>query len=409
MISYDQAQNIIQQAGPLETVTLPAQEACGYVLAEQIASTVLVPPFANSAMDGFAVRAQDIADATKDSLITLPIVGSTVAGDQPSSGTHGAWEIMTGAPVPSGYDAVVKIEDVVVEQNNVRFSASVETGNNIRKAGEDFIDGDEVAKSGTLLTPYHIMALATVGCKMASVYRKPNMTVFSTGKELVEDEDVPLQPGQIRNSNGPYLMSTLREMGLTPNYGGMIADEPKQFEIRLEAALPQADIIISTGAVSAGKHDFIPDSLRKLGADILFHKVAIRPGKPILYARFPNGTHYFGLPGNPISAAVGLRFFVTPLLRQLQGLLPEIPVATNLLMPSPKKKGLRFFRKAHISIDTGGKLQLRILDGQESFKISPMLKANAWAVLTEDQDGVNVGEAVLVYPLISSKWELESV
>ncbi|MCB2081284.1 MAG: hypothetical protein KDD76_01530, partial [Rickettsiales bacterium] len=153
-------------------------------------------------------------------------------------------------------------------------------------------------------------------------------------------------------------------------------------------------------------HDFIPDSLQKLGAEILFHKVAIRPGKPILYARFPSGTHYFGLPGNPISAAVGLRFFIVPLLRELQGVLPEVPLTARLLTSSPKKKGFRFFRKAHISVVTGGKLHLHILDGQESFKIRPMLKANGWAVFTEDQTGTELGEAVAIYPLLPGQWEL---
>ncbi len=409
MILYDNALAILQRANSLKPLTLPAQNACGYVLAEKVKSTVQVPPFANSAMDGFAVRAKDISDTTKDSPTTLPIVESTVAGDQPSSGTHGAWEVMTGAPVPNGYDAVVKVEDVTIKQNNVQFFAPVNPGNNIRKVGEDFTDSDEIANSGTLLTPYHIMALAAVGQKNVSVYRKPDITVFSTGKELVENADSVLKPGQIYNSNGPYLTTTLQEMGYATHYGGTIADEPEQFESRLEAALPQADVIVSTGAVSAGKYDFIPDLLRKLGANILFHKVAIRPGKPILYAQFSNGTHYFGLPGNPISAAVGLRFFIIPLLHVLQELLPETPITARLLMPSPKKSGLRFFRKAHISVATGGKLQLHILNGQESFKIHPMLEANGWAALTENTKGTEIGEAVAVYPLIPGRWKLEAV
>lgn len=409
MISYDEAIAIIHSADPLETSTLPAQEACGYVLAERIESTVQVPPFANSAMDGFAVRAQNIADATENSPIFLPIAGSTVAGDLPSFGKRGAWEIMTGAPVPEGYDAVVKVEDVLVDKGQITFSAPTNKGNNIRLAGEDFTEGDEIANQGTVLSPYHVMALASIGQKDVCVYRKANITVFSSGKELIENEGASLKPGQIRNSNGPYLMTALQQMGYAPHYGGMVADEPGQFENRLEAALPGADVIISTGAVSAGKHDFIPTSLQALGAEILFHKVAIRPGKPILYAQFPDGTHFFGLPGNPISAAVGLRFFAIPLLNRLQGMQPEDPITARLLMPAPEKKGLRFFLKAHIAVTTGGKFQLHILDGQESFKISPMLKANSWAILAEDFNGTELGEAVAVYPLLPNHWALEAV
>ncbi len=406
MILYEKAVAMLQAVNPLGTIRLPAQDACGYVLAETVASRVQIPPFANSAMDGFAVRAEDVAAASVSEPVVLTIAGSTHAGAQPASGEGGAWEIMTGAPMPSGYDSVVKIEDVAVAKSHVQLSSPVDMGSHVRNAGEDFADQDEIASVGTLLTPYHIMALAAIGQKRVSVYRRPEITIFNTGQELVEDADVTLKPGQIRNANGPYLMAALQEMGYVPRYACAIADEPEHFERCLEAALPQADIVISTGAVSAGKHDFIPDSLRALGADILFHKVAIRPGKPILYARFSEGTHYFGLPGNPISTAVGLRFFVKPLLRSLQNRSPETPIMARLLTPSPKKKGFRFFRKAYISVAAGGELQLQILDGQESFKIHPMLRANGWAVMTENADGNEPGEAIAVYPLTSNQWAL---
>ena len=407
MISYEKALNTLCKVSTIQTMTLPLQKSCGYTLADTIKSKVQIPPFANSAMDGFAVSAKTIANATQSSPIALPIVGKTVAGDPPSSGTHGVWEIMTGAPMPSGYDAVVKIEDVLVDGSMVVFSSPTTTGDNVRLAGEDFSSGDTLAVPGDEVSPYHIMALATINQKKVSVYRKPDITIFSTGKELIEDVNIALKDGQIRNSNGPYLMTALNQMGYRPNYGGTIADEQEVFEERLKKALTQADIIISTGAVSAGKHDFIPNSLSKLGAKILFHKVSIRPGKPILYAQFSDGTHYFGLPGNPISAAVGLRFFVTPLLNALQGMQQEKPITTTLLTPSPKKKGFRFFRKAYSTVDSHGQLKTHILDGQESFKINPMLKANSWAVLLEDADGTDLHTPVIIYPLLANQWVLE--
>ena len=409
MISYEEALATLRNPGRLKTITLPVGEASGYVAARDVTSEVLVPPFANSAMDGFAVYSENLADASKESPVTLPIAGSTVAGDTPCVARSGAWEIMTGAPVPQGYDAVVKIEDVAVRGHDVTFMAPAQGKNNMREAGEDFLIGDAVVHSGTLLTPYHVMALATVGHKDVTVYSKPNITIFSTGKELIEEADSPLLPGQIRNANGPYLMAALQESGFQPSYGGMIADDPTVFETRIRETLSEADILISTGAVSAGRHDFIPECLRKLGAKIVFHKVAIRPGKPVLYARFPDGTHYFGLPGNPVSAAVGLRFFVVPLLRHLQGMEQESPITARLLMPSPKKKGLRCFRKSHVSVTTGGRLQLEILHGQESFKIHPMLRANCWASFAEDQDGTEIGAAVQIYPLMPGRWGLGAV
>lgn len=406
MISYEAALDILRaQAAPFFTA-LPVNEACGYVAAEDITSDVQVPSFANSAMDGFAVRSADLRDASPDNPVKLALAGCTVAGDNPSAGESGAWEVMTGAAVPEGYDAVVKVEDTSVQEEHISFTTPVPVQHNIRKAGEDFTPGIPIIKSGTVITPFHVMALATIGKRMIAIAPTPKVTVFSTGKELVEEATSPLLPGQIRNSNGPYLMAALGELPACAQYGGIIADDPSVFEASIKNALGNTDIIISTGAVSAGKHDFIPDSLRKLGAEIFFHKVAIRPGKPILYARFKDGTHYFGLPGNPVSAAVGLRFFVIPLLHRLQGMDAEMPTTTRLLLPHPKKQGLRFFYKAHAAMTVGGKLRMEVLKGQESFKIHPLLAANCWVSLSETQDGTEIGEPIEMYPLTPDRWSL---
>ena len=405
MISYDEALALLAEAQPLATKVLPLADACGHVLAEALASPIQVPSFANSAMDGFAVRAGDLDAACAASPVTLPVAGGSVAGDEPSRGHGGAWEIMTGAPLPQGYDAVVRKEEVMVEDRHVRFSAPVAQGRNIRYAGEDFRAGDAIAAPGMPLDPYHVMAFAAVGIARVAVHQRPAITVFSTGCELSDDPRAPLRRGQIHNANGPYLMAALRELSYRPRYGGTITDNPERFAAKLEEALPQADVLLSTGAVSAGKHDFIPDCLRALGAQIVFHKLAIRPGKPILYARFPDGRHYFGLPGNPISVAVGLRFFVFPLLRRLQAIsAAERPISARLHAPAAKKAGLRFFAKAQLAMTSDGSVRLQVLDGQESFKIHPMLRANGWAVFTEEQSGAQAGEIVSVYPLWPGKW-----
>ncbi len=409
MITYDAALSILFAAKQTNIMHIPLNEASGYVAAQHITSSVQVPPFANSAMDGFAVRAQDIRDACEAAPVTLPIIASSFAGDAPAFGSGGAWEIATGAPLAAGYDSVVKSEDVTVQDKTVTFTAPIEAGSHIRIAGGDFAVGDDIIRTGTQLTPYHIMALAALGQDTVSVYSKPNITLFSTGKELVDDANTPLKPGQIRNANMPYLMSALKDMGYMRHYGGLIADAPAEFEHRLKQALPHADIIMSTGAVSAGKHDFIPRSVQNCGGIIHFHKVAIRPGKPILYAQFPNGTHYFGLPGNPISAAIGLRFFIIPLLRHMQAMTQETPLRAQLQTPAHKKQGFRFFRKAYIHVTPDGKLHVHINHGQESHKIHPMLKANGWAILTEAQDKINAGEAINIYPLMPHKWAFDAV
>ena len=411
MISYGEALEILLQQQKFSPITRSIKDAYGYTAAQNVISTVSVPSFSNSAMDGFAVHSAALANISDKAPLTLSVTGSTVAGDMPTSGAGGAWEIMTGAPIPSGYDTVIKVEDVHVANKNtdgrptkIVLTQAAQINSNIRNAGEDITTGDLIIKNGTVITPFHVMALGAIGQKKIMVAPKPRVAVLSTGKELVDDADIPLLPGQIRNSNAPYLLAALEEFSVPTHYCGAISDNPQTFAKAIQKTLPENDIIISTGAVSMSKHDFIPNSLVELGAEILFHKVAIRPGKPILYAKFPDGTHYFGLPGNPASTAVGFRFFVVPFLQHLQGMEKEQYMMVPLLEPSSKKGGLRFFRKAQILLTAEKKIQLKILQGQESFKISSLLQSNCWAILTENQNDLGIGEEVKVYPLMPNRW-----
>ncbi len=406
MVSYNEALAILLKQKKFSPIVRSVDEASGYVSRQAVVSHGRVPPFRNSAMDGFAVRRADLACASAGDPITLRVAGRAVAGDAPCEGSEGAWEIMTGAPVPTGYDCIVPIENVVIrvrdEDGNpqeVVFTSPVLDKDNLRDAGEDFMPGDLIVERGVMLTPFHLMALAAVGQRDIETAPKPNVIVFSTGKEVVDHATAPLLPGQIHNSTAPYLMASLAKLSVQAGYGGVIKDAPEIFEARIDKALPKSEMVISTGAVSAGRHDFVPGSLRRLGAEILFHKVAVRPGGPLLYARFSDGTHYFGLPGNPVSVAVGLRFFVMPLLRHLQGRGAEYPITARLAAPYAKKSGRRFFCKARLSVDETSTLQVLILPGQESFKISPLLSANCWAALTEDQSSLEAGDKVDIYPL----------
>ena len=417
MIPYAKALDLLLRAEKLSPISLPINNACGSAAAQNIVSEVHIPPWANASMDGFAVRSDDLADASEKNPITLSVMGSSAAGDAPSGSASraiGAWEIMTGAPVPEGYDAVVQIEKTIISQKNaenrvqkITFTQAPSPKNNIRLAGEDFAPGDLIIESGALISPFHVMALAAAGQKNIMAAPQPRVAVFSTGKELADDMNAPLLPGQIRDSNSPYLMAAFGALPVQARHGGVIHDEPEIFEEKIRQAWLDTDIFISTGAVSEGRHDFIPDSLRKLGAEILFHKIAVRPGKPILYARFPNGAHYFGLPGNPVSAAAGLRFFVVPLLRHMQGMSIEKPLTARLLTPHPKKQGWRIFCKACLSISAEEKLQVEILKGQESFKIHPLLAANCWAVFAENQNGADAGDKIAIYPLTPGQWNIK--
>lgn len=416
MISYQEALAMLLKQKQLSQTIIPIDNCAAYVAGEDILSSVFVPSFINSAVDGFAVRSQDLETASLDDPVSLKVMGRTMAGDACAemddahgdvSAVLGAWEIMTGACVPSGYDAVVPVENVQILSSDlderpkeVAFTAPVTRQANIRLAGEDYKPGEVIIPKGSKLNSVAIMALSAIGEKHIPVIPKPRVTLFSSGNEVVTDCSVDLQSGQIRDANGPYLFSALNESSLAiTKFAGVLADNIKQFQTSILKAKDTTDVFISTGGVSAGRHDFIPDALRDLGAEILFHKVAIRPGKPILYGRLPNGSHYFGLPGNPISAAVGFRFFVLPLLRHLQGMPLEQPLKARLNHKAVKTHDFHFFAKSNLSITDEADLVVDLLEGQESFKTHPLIKSNCWAVFNENDYELGLGDLIDVYPL----------
>ncbi|PCI51066.1 MAG: molybdopterin molybdenumtransferase MoeA [Alphaproteobacteria bacterium] len=408
MLPYADALKIILSGRePQSTKTVSLNHALGQISAARITGTENIPPFHNSAMDGYAVKSNSVRDATMENPVILCVDGSTMAGDSPSDGGDGAWEIMTGAPVPDAYDAVIRIEDTrILETNDKQRPIKISImergfpGKNIRKAGTDFCPGDLLIEKRVEITPHHIMVLAALGQDNIPVTTPPKAAVISTGKELVDEMDRTLLPGQIRNCNAPYLMQSLKSHGIPATNEGTIFDEPEKFEQKVREILSKdVQIILSSGAVSMGRYDFIPDGLRAMGAEILFHKTAIRPGKPILFARFPCGTTYFGLPGNPVASAVGLRFFAYPLIRKLRGMKPENPVQAVLKNDFSKDSLFRFFQKSFCQHDEKGRLVVEILPGQESFKIKPMLAQNCWAVIPEGGLSLKAGTMIDIYPL----------
>lgn len=398
MIRYNDSLAIIRQhTTPIETASVPLAAALGKIAARNYTSAISLPSFRNSAMDGFAVRHADIAAASAENPVTLPILQTIVAGNAIKAASNkGTAQIMTGAPVPDGYDAVVVVEEVTISGDHVRFTKPAKAGQNIRLPGEDVAQGQHVMRRGDIITPERLMLLAAVGLNEVEAFQLPPLHVFATGTELV-DGSAPLREGKIYNSNAPYLMACAQAEGLAAQYGGILVDDAAVFE-RTIAALAPPSIVITTGAVSKGTWDFIPESLNRLGAVTHFHRVNIRPGKPVLFATLPNGSWFFGLPGNPISAAIGFRFFVKPLLRALQGLAPEQPMMAKLARGFTKKGDFRQFLKATAHVDVKGELMVDISSGQESFKIAPLAECNAWAVLTENRNDYPAGTAIPVYP-----------
>jgi len=397
-LAYDAALRIVLDASHQLPVEACSISAClGRILAAPVTSTVVLPPFDNSAMDGFALRGDSIVTAGSD----ISIEGQQAAGDGMAHARDGAWEIMTGARIPEGLDRVVPVEQTQrLSDTRVRLLADVGPGQNVRTAGSDVAVGEHVLASGTSLQPQHVMLLAALGVPQVSVVARPRIAVICTGRELVDDPSQALAPGHIRNSNGPFLAARLPLAGAAVVHVETVGDDADDFESALRRALDAgAKIIITSGAVSMGRYDFVPQALQRFHAQTLFHKVAIRPGKPLLFARLPDDVLLFGLPGNPIAVAVGLRFFVEPALRVMFGLAQETPWRIPLSNAYSKKPRLRFHLKSHLHMDAHGQLAVQVLDGQESYRIRPLSDANAWTIVPADVDALPAGAPVDVYSL----------
>lgn len=399
MISYHDALAIIlKQAKQSATQKLPLLDSLDKIAACDMQSAIPVPSFRNSAMDGFAVISSQLDAASEKNPVTLSVASAIAAGDDvATTDAAKAVQIMTGAAVPEPYDAVVPVEVVAHIGSEVTFTKPSRQGDHIRHAGEDVARGQCVLRKGERITPEIIMLLSAIGICEVEVMCLPRLHLISTGNEISDDYAVPLKGSQIYNSNAPYLLAAARQQGLEIQYEGIVRDEPALFEAKL-IAMSEPAIIISTGAVSKGVWDFIPDSLKKLGATIHFHRVNIRPGKPVLFATLPNGSFYFGLPGNPISAAIGFTFFVMPLVRALQGTAQHVALTAKLADSFTKKGDFLQFLKAGLSVDAAGQLIADISQGQESFKISPMAANNAWVVLDASKSQWKAGDAVTVVP-----------
>lgn len=403
MISYAEALVLIAQEAQLQPVRLVERNAAlGHLAADDIRARFDIPPFHNSAMDGFALRAIQTAGASGQTPQRIRVSHCIAAGDVlDNPDPNLAVEIMTGAKMPEGFDCVVPIEKVRVIQGDNGHTAEIDlqsaqgVGDNVRYAGEDFKCGQVIATPGTRLHAGHMAAMAATGLHAVPVFTMPEVAVLTTGKEVSDAYHVPLQAGEIYNSNTPYLLADLAQAGIAALDAGNVGEDAQLFVDTLNAT-QNARIVISTGAVSMGKWDFIAELLEQQGARIIFHGVGIKPGKPILFAVLNDGRYYFGLPGNPVSTAVGLRFFVQPLIGQLLG-MPEAHCWGVALAHNFHKKGnFRQFLKARLAPDEHGQMRLSILDGQESFKISPLLNMNCWAILGEDQNDLKQGDMVRI-------------
>lgn len=354
MIGPDEAWSIVlRYVQPLPPVEVTLEDALGCCLAEPVRADRDIPAEDRSAMDGYAVRSADLQSAPRE----LRLVGEVAAGNPadlmvvPGSCVR----IYTGASIPPGADAVAILEQAEEREGWVSFRKPVAAGENIFRRGEDAREGDELLPAGTRVGGVEIGICAAVGKSRVLVYRPPRVAILCTGTELVAHDRIP-PPGSVRNSLGPALAATLRQWGFPAARYRIIPDRPSAIRSALRRCLRSADLVLITGGVSAGRYDCVPEALAAIGATIHFHRVAMKPGKPSLYATFGENQHIFGLPGNPLSSLTTLHEFALPALRRLSGL----PVSScrpglrvTLAEPLPRPAGRLRYHLARLDWGDG--------------------------------------------------------
>lgn len=399
VIEINQAIEIVlKQCCALSTVKLPLSNALFGTLAKPVATDIDQPPFDRSLMDGYAVRAGDTSDAP----VVLRVVGQIAAGVMPQTaiGAGEAMQINTGAPIPSGADAVVRVEGTELDATGVSVTVleSVRPGQFITPRGKYKKAGESVLPAGSLLTPVNIGVCASAGAALVEVYRQPRVAVVVTGDELVDVGERPTW-GQIRNSNQYVLGSLIRSVHCEAIVQTPAKDDPLAIKEAVQNAA-QCDVICMTGGVSMGAFDFVPQVLRELGAAVHFHKISIKPGRPTLFATLPGGQLVFALPGNPVSAIVAFRLLVAPALAALQGrneVLQSRQATLRGVLPADGQR-LAYY-PARVTVDGNGGYIAHLLSWHGSGDALGMAGAEAFVVRPPGSPPAQDGDAVQFIPL----------
>jgi molybdopterin molybdotransferase len=397
MISVEQAlEHVLSGVQTLSPLEVNLQEAYGCVLARDLVADQDIPAFASSAMDGFAVRAADVAQASTDSPVVFPIVGSAMIGQRPDAtvGHREAVRIATGAPIPAGADTIVPIEQCRVTGDAVRIFEGPPEGRHIRPAGEDVRAGEALIRAGRRLAAPELGLLATAGIPHPLVHPRPRVVVLSTGDELIEPGKEPTF-GQVRDSNAYTVYGQLREVGAMPVMAGIVTDDVEQLRETILDHLVQADAFISSGGVSVGERDVVKAAFKDRG-EVEFYRVAMQPGMPQGFGHI-EGKPYFGLPGNPVSVFVSFEIFIRPALLKLMGRRelgrPEVRARLEGEISGPREKAQ--FARVHVHREASGWVA-RPTGGRGSNLIATVARANGLAVIPPGQAGASPGSEVRV-------------
>jgi molybdopterin molybdotransferase len=395
---------VLDGIGSIDPIELTLLDAQGLLLAENVTSSVALPGFDNSAMDGYAVRAVDTRNASGDNPVELPVVGDVVAGatSRAGMGPGLAMRIMTGAPIPAGADAVIPLEETDRGVARVRIGRPVHSGECVRRTGEDLPAGAPALGAGAALGPQQLALLAAIGRDRVVVRPRPRILVISTGSELIDVGHVPAF-GEVTDSNSYLIASAAKDAGADARRTGIVPDDHSKLLDVLENQLLRADVLITTGGVSMGAFDVVKQALSELGT-VDFVRVAMQPGKPQGFGHLGNRVPIFCLPGNPVSALVSFEVFVRPAIRKLLGKrnLQRATVQAVALEGAQSPAGRRQYRRGVLHREANGGYSVSFVGGAGSHLIASMASANCLVVIDEEVTEVVAGSRVTVIPLLLS-------
>lgn len=393
MVPVEEAREwILSQIQPLSPIELPLQEGYGCVLAQDVVAEVGIPEFSSSAMDGFAVRSNDVAEATRGAPVELRIVGRARIGHRPEAvvGWREAVRIDTGAPIPAGADCVVPIEDCEVAGDVARILRAVPPGKHIRPAGEDVRAGEVLVPAGRRLSAPEVGLLATAGRAQVLAYPRARVVVISTGDELVEPGETATF-GQVRDANSFTIHAALRDAGAVPFLAGIVRDDVEEFRETILSHLVQADAFISSGGVSVGERDVVKRAFFRRG-DVTFYRVAMQPGMPQAFG-FVEGKPYFGLPGNTVSVFVAFEVLVRPAILKMMGrrqlFRPEVTAVLETDITGPREKTQ--FARVLVRRGPDG-YRASVTGGRGSNLIATVARANGLAIVPPGVETARAGE-----------------